>query len=41
MTSLPAGVTLLERNWLSSNSLLVSDGREAALIDSGYVTQAG
>ncbi len=37
---LPSGVTLLERNWLSSNNLLVSDGAEAALIDSGYVTQA-
>lgn len=40
MMRLPAHVTLLERNWLSSNNLLISDGREAALIDSGYVTQS-
>lgn len=40
---LPAGVTLLERGWLSSNSLLLRDPHgqgQHALIDSGYCTHA-
>ena len=33
---LPNGISVLERGWLSSNSILMG-GREAtALIDSGY-----
>lgn len=38
---LPAGVTLLERGWLSSNNLLLRDPAgqgPSALIDSGYCT---
>lgn len=38
--TLPAGLTLLERGWLSSNSLLGIDAGRAALIDSGYVSHA-
>ena len=43
MPTLPAGVTLFERGWLSSNNLLLRDpqGRgPAALVDSGYCTHA-
>lgn len=43
MPSLPAGVTLLERGWLSSNNLLLCDPQGAgpsALVDSGYCTHA-
>ena len=43
MPSLPAGVALLERGWLSSNNLLLTDPRgagAAALVDSGYCTHA-
>ena len=37
--ALPAGVTVFERGWLSSNNILIV-GRETALIDSGYVTHS-
>lgn len=37
---LPAGLTLLERGWLSSNNILGVDGQSATLIDSGYVAHA-
>ena len=44
MPSLPVGVTLFERGWLSSNNLLLHDARgvgPTALVDSGYCTHAG
>src|ERR1035437_4080886 len=38
--TLPPGITVFVRGWLSSNNILI-DGREAcALIDSGYVSDA-
>ncbi|WP_137896479.1 MBL fold metallo-hydrolase [Ramlibacter sp. 2FC] len=37
---LPAGVTVFERGWLSSNSILLVEARTCALVDSGYVTHA-
>jgi glyoxylase-like metal-dependent hydrolase (beta-lactamase superfamily II) len=37
---LPAGVTLLERGWLSSNNVLICGTDHCALIDSGYATHA-
>lgn len=36
--SLPAGVSVLERGWLSANNVLLCDGDNATLVDSGYVT---
>nr|WP_269841353.1 MBL fold metallo-hydrolase [Paucibacter sp. M5-1]MCZ7884426.1 MBL fold metallo-hydrolase [Paucibacter sp. M5-1] len=39
--SLPPGLQLIERGWLSSNSVLLGgDERGAVLIDSGYCTHA-
>lgn len=38
--TLPAGVSVLERGWLSSNNILVQGARSTALIDSGYCTHA-
>lgn len=38
--TLPATLQVIERGWLSSNSVLGLEGDEAALIDSGYVTHA-
>lgn len=38
---LPAGVVVLERGWLSSNTIVVLGRHEAALVDSGYWTHAG
>ncbi len=38
--SLPAGVTVLERGWLSSNNILIQGAGHAALVDSGYCTHA-
>jgi len=38
--SLPPGVTVFERGWLSSNNILFDDGTVAALVDSGYATHA-
>jgi glyoxylase-like metal-dependent hydrolase (beta-lactamase superfamily II) len=37
---LPAGVTVLERGWLSSNSIVHIGGEQCALIDSGYCTHS-
>ena len=36
----PAGVTVLERGWLSSNSIVITGRDECALIDSGYCTHS-
>ena len=36
----PAGVTVFERGWLSSNCVLFCGGEGTALVDSGYVTHA-
>ncbi|PUE49810.1 MBL fold metallo-hydrolase [Limnohabitans sp. 2KL-17] len=36
--SLPMGVTVLERGWLSANNVLLCDADSATLVDSGYVT---
>ena len=43
MTSLtlPAGVHVFERGWLSSNCVLFDDGDTSSLLDSGYCTHAG
>jgi glyoxylase-like metal-dependent hydrolase (beta-lactamase superfamily II) len=38
--SLPEGVIVLERGWLSSNNVVVLGEGEAALIDSGYWTHS-
>jgi glyoxylase-like metal-dependent hydrolase (beta-lactamase superfamily II) len=37
---LPAGVTVFERGWLSSNNVLFASGACAAIVDTGYVTHA-
>jgi glyoxylase-like metal-dependent hydrolase (beta-lactamase superfamily II) len=37
---LPQGVTVFERGWLSSNSILIDNPEATALIDSGYVIHA-
>ncbi|QKS28285.1 MAG: Hydroxyacylglutathione hydrolase GloC [Accumulibacter sp.] len=37
---LPASLLVIERGWLSSNSILFLEGDRAAVIDSGYVTHA-
>ena len=37
---LPAGVQVFERDWLSSNNILLTDADSATLIDSGYATHA-
>lgn len=37
---LPPDITVFERGWLSSNNVLLDDGRSAVLIDSGYCTHA-
>ena len=34
---LPPTMRFLERDWLSSNGVLFDDGRQAALVDTGYV----
>ncbi|MBR0566962.1 MBL fold metallo-hydrolase [Azoarcus sp. L1K30] len=36
----PASVRVIERGWLSANNVLLFDGDEATLIDSGYVSHA-
>ena len=38
--SLPAGIHLFERGWLSSNNILFVSDTETALVDSGYVRHA-
>jgi glyoxylase-like metal-dependent hydrolase (beta-lactamase superfamily II) len=35
---LPDSIRVLERGWLSSNNILLFDGAEAAVIDSGYLS---
>jgi glyoxylase-like metal-dependent hydrolase (beta-lactamase superfamily II) len=37
---LPAGITVFERGWLSSNSILIDSPEAIALIDSGYVSHS-
>ncbi|WP_341646173.1 MBL fold metallo-hydrolase [Thauera sp. SDU_THAU2] len=37
---LPDTLRVLERGWLSANNVLLFDGGEATLVDSGYVTHA-
>ncbi len=37
---LPAGVTVFERGWLSSNNILIQGAQSCVLIDSGYHTHA-
>ena len=39
-TQLPQGVHVLERGWLSSNSVLLQGAEQAVLVDSGYHTHA-
>ena len=38
---LPSGVTVLERGWLSANSILFVGSGPTSLVDSGYCTHAG
>lgn len=38
--TLPQGMTIFERGWLSSNNILIQGREAAALIDSGYVSHA-
>ena len=38
--TLPAGISVLERGWLSSNNILIRGAQACALIDSGYATHA-
>lgn len=37
---LPTGMTVFERGWLSANNVLLVDGDDAVLVDSGYTTHA-
>ena len=37
---LPDSVCVIERGWLSSNNVLLCDGDEATLVDSGYLSHA-
>jgi glyoxylase-like metal-dependent hydrolase (beta-lactamase superfamily II) len=37
---LPDSLAVIERGWLSSNNILLFDGEEATLVDSGYVGHA-
>ena len=39
-TALPAGVHFVERDWLSSNQVLLVEGDQATVIDTGYVKHA-
>ncbi len=36
MTSLPAGVRFIERDWLNANSILLTDDEQNILIDTGF-----
>jgi glyoxylase-like metal-dependent hydrolase (beta-lactamase superfamily II) len=38
--ALPASMTVLERGWLSSNSIVFDDGEAASVVDTGYVLHA-
>jgi glyoxylase-like metal-dependent hydrolase (beta-lactamase superfamily II) len=40
IAGLPAGVTVLERGWLSSNNIVFTGGGGSAVVDSGYCTHA-
>lgn len=40
VAELPEGVTVFERGWLSSNNILLFDGRQAVMVDTGYATHA-
>ena len=40
MSALPPGVLVLERGWLSSNTVVLVGASESAVIDSGYCTHA-
>ena len=40
MSALPPGVIVVERGWLSSNTVVLVGGSDAAVIDSGYCTHA-
>lgn len=37
---LPPGLTVLERGWLSANTLVFTQGDDCAVVDSGYCTHA-
>jgi glyoxylase-like metal-dependent hydrolase (beta-lactamase superfamily II) len=37
---LPAGITVFERGWLSSNNILIAGQQSCALVDSGYATHS-
>ena len=37
---LPGTIEVLERGWLSSNSIVFDDGGEISIVDTGYVTHA-
>lgn len=37
---LPAGIRVFERGWLSANNVLLIDGDDTVLVDSGYVSHA-
>lgn len=37
---LPATIQLLERGWLSANNVVLADGDEATVIDTGYVSHS-
>ena len=37
---LPNGLVFLERGWLSSNNILIMDGQQSCLIDTGYWSHA-
>lgn len=38
--SLPSAIHVLQRGWLSANNVLLFDGAEATLVDTGYVSHA-
>ena len=40
MISLPSGITLFERGWLSSNNILLEDDEQSLLVDSGYFSHS-
>jgi glyoxylase-like metal-dependent hydrolase (beta-lactamase superfamily II) len=40
IAGLPAGITVLERGWLSSNNIVFTAGAHTAVVDSGYCTHA-
>jgi len=40
IATMPTGMHVFERGWLSSNSVLFVDGNDTVLVDSGYLTHA-